>query len=133
MMIEAEESNRSRRTSIMSESEDIRGDAIDGAFKRAMKGIAPMGDFNEADEEQSEASVNSSHKSAQSAASSAASSMQSHGSSHISIGSKASGISEVASHVSGKILKNKFGRADNTKPMCIIRVRTGSVADQTLT
>ena len=41
MMIEAEEPTRSRRTSFMSEGDmnDRGGDAIDGAFKRAMKKV----------------------------------------------------------------------------------------------
>ncbi|CAG5097140.1 Oidioi.mRNA.OKI2018_I69.XSR.g14950.t1.cds [Oikopleura dioica] len=64
---------RSRKTSFMSESEAAeRIDAIDGAFKRAMKKVVPeLGDLMEGDEERSEVSVNSSHKeSVKSAASS---------------------------------------------------------------
>ena len=85
MMIEAEEPTRSRRTSIMSDSDYMQerghGDAIDGAFKRAMKQVAPLGDFDEADEdEKSESSMASSQRSAQSQGSS----IQSHGSSHVS-------------------------------------------------
>merc|ERR1712037_337363 len=60
----ADGATRSRRTSFMSESEAAeRIDAIDGAFKRAMKKVVPdLGDLMEGDEERSEVSVNSSHK-----------------------------------------------------------------------
>ena len=64
MIIEAEEPTRSRRTSIMSDMDtgDRQGDAIDGAFKRALKQVAPMADLAEADEERSETSMGSSHR-----------------------------------------------------------------------
>ncbi|CBY07959.1 unnamed protein product [Oikopleura dioica] len=60
----ADGATRSRRTSFMSESEAAeRIDAIDGAFKRAMKKVVPeLGDLMEGDEERSEVSVNSSQK-----------------------------------------------------------------------
>ena len=47
MMIEAEEPTRSRRTSFMSEGDmnDRGGDAIDGAFKRAMKKVYSVSNF----------------------------------------------------------------------------------------
>ena len=48
MMIEAEEPTRSRRTSFMSEGDmnDRGGDAIDGAFKRAMKKVYSVSNFH---------------------------------------------------------------------------------------
>ena len=56
----AEGPSRSRRTSIMSDS-DYQTDAVDNAFKRAMKKVAPG--MQALEEEGSEASFTSSHRS----------------------------------------------------------------------
>ena len=97
-MIEAEEPTRSRRTSFMSDSDYMaeKGDAIDGAFKRALKHVNPMADVLEADEERSESSMGSSQRSAPSVQSAQSSHVSSTISSHA-----ASAISDIPSQASG--------------------------------
>ena len=56
----ADGQSRSRRTSIMSDS-DYQTDAVDNAFKRALKKVAP--NMQPLEEEESEASFTSSHRS----------------------------------------------------------------------
>jgi len=92
--------SRSRRTSIMSDS-DYQTDAVDNAFKRALKKVAP--NMQPLEEEESEASFTSSHRSEQSQQSSVQSS---HAASAISATSAVSALSkasEVASEASTNI------------------------------